>query len=440
MRSSPRPATQATPTRGDDATRVAALELELEPLKSTFASLKSEYDSLLARHRKALDEKSDPFLELLQKQLTETDAVQAAEARAIERIGAQRHLADENAALKAQLADVPARKVEKLRAALAQQKAVAEQKNSEIANLSQKVARLQEASQRSSDEVKELRRTVATLRAENAKQAEKIEASSVIQRHGQSRESEAPPQVVEGGQQKQVREFGGISGRRRLRVTEGFQLGPPPSLAGDVESLLAEQATQVALMRTQIDTLTRRLEANTEGEDTSGLQAENRRLREEVKELGAEIIDMQTTNPELQAALEERKELRHENMLLHERIKVLDAQLRVDDDPLLADQEESQQPQDIERGIWRKWQSEGNQASAAPRPKRPESPDDFSSDVSFSDPLGNLGHTFEMVRDSKARRTAPGERPIPAPRSAGYRRFDEDQFAQLSGDEEEDSS
>ena len=97
--------------------------------------------------------------------------------------------------------------------------------------------------------------------------------------------------------------------------------------------------------------------ASSETSDVSALKKRNEELQQQVKELNEELFDCVNNNPELQAALEDRKELKRENHELHERIHVLELQLRGEDQPLLGEKPSDERSAPFKRGIYASFQS-----------------------------------------------------------------------------------
>jgi hypothetical protein len=119
-------------------------------------------------------------------------------------------------------------------------------------------------------------------------------------------------------------------------------------------------------MEAKIGVLQRQLTAKAENEDAAKLIEENARLKQENRELGQELYDIQENNPQLQAALEDRKELKRENGELHARIELLEQQLKGEDQPLLGgDLAEAHEPLPFKRGIFRDWEASGDPLSLA---------------------------------------------------------------------------
>jgi hypothetical protein len=125
----------------------------------------------------------------------------------------------------------------------------------------------------------------------------------------------------------------------------------------EIATIAATHETVVAVLQAKIAVLERQLATKAENEKTAHLIAENTRLEQEKKELEHEIYEIQENNPELQAALEDRRELKRENGELYARVLLLEQQLNGDDRPLLAGERGDGLPLPFKRGLFREWQA-----------------------------------------------------------------------------------
>lgn len=76
---------------------------------------------------------------------------------------------------------------------------------------------------------------------------------------------------------------------------------------------------------------------------------QNEKLKEEIKRLNEEIYELVNNNTEIQQLMDERKQIKHENNELQKKIKLLEDQLKKDDEPLLSGMEKNEFP--FKKGI-----------------------------------------------------------------------------------------
>jgi DNA repair exonuclease SbcCD ATPase subunit len=127
----------------------------------------------------------------------------------------------------------------------------------------------------------------------------------------------------------------------------------------ELDEIKNADRTIAAVLQTKVSLLERELAKKAENEETAHLLEENARLAQEKRDLEREIYEMQENNPELQAALEDRKVLKRENTELNQRVVLLEQQLRGEDLPLLPNAPADGDALPFQRGLFRQWQTEG---------------------------------------------------------------------------------